>query len=171
MVEASHSPIFVEDLIEESDLPSKGAYTSVGTYPHCEMVSLVTNLSKRTSVPIPALMKAYGSYLFNRFHLRYPHFFDETLNSFDFLEKVETHIHREVRKLYSDAELPSFIIESKSPDYFSMIYQSKRPFGDLCEGLIWGCLEHFGEVAEVKRQDLQSEPLTQVRFEILKDRA
>jgi hypothetical protein len=169
MVEAQYSPAFVEDLIDQSDLPSKGAYTAVGTYPHCEMIQLVDGLSKKTSIAVPSLMKAYGEHLFERFHLRYPQFFEEEMTSFDFLAKVENHIHLEVKKLYPDAKLPSFIIEKNCASHFSMIYRSERPFSDLCEGLIIGCIKHFGEDATLTREDLPSENLTQVRFEIVKD--
>lgn len=171
MVETRHSPALLEDLIDEANLPSKGVYTAVGTYPHCEMFSLVSTLSKTTNVPVAALLKLYGEHLFSRFEVKYPHFFEEAKTCFDFLAAVERHIHKEVLKLYPDAELPSFEIEAHERSYFRMIYRSTRPLGDLCEGLIIGCLKHFGETAEIVREDLQSEPFTRVRFEIFKSGA
>ena len=168
MVEARYSPALLEDLIDAADLPSKGVYTSVGTYPPAEMFSLVTALSDTTGVPIPALLKLYGEYLFSSFELKYPHLFEEQKTSFDFLAAVETYIHKEVVKLYPDAEPPSFTVEAHEPAYFSMIYTSKRSLGDLCEGLIIGCLKHFNETAEIVREDLESGFLTRVRFKIFK---
>jgi hypothetical protein len=171
MVEARYSGRLVEDVIEEADIPSKGAYTAVGTYPHDEMVALVTVLSKRTGVPVPDLLKLYGEHLFGRFEVKYPQFFDEAKCSFDFLNAVQNHIHKEVKKLYADAELPSFILEVHTQDHFSMVYSSTRPLADLCEGLIVGCMKYFRETGEIRRQDLQSSPLTRVRFEIFKSAA
>ena len=37
-----------DEIIEESNLPSGGSYTSVGTYDHREMLELVTHLSEKT---------------------------------------------------------------------------------------------------------------------------
>lgn len=168
MVEARYSPAFLENLIDAAALPSKGVYTAVGTYPPAEMFSLVTALSDTTGVPIPALLRLYGEYLFSSFELKYSHVFAEAKTAFDFLAAVEAHIHKEVIKLYPDAELPSFTVEAHEPAFFSMIYSSKRPLADLCEGLIIGCLKHFNETAEIVREDLQSAPLTRVRFKLFK---
>ena len=168
MVEARYSPALLEDLIDEADLPSKGAYTAVGTYPPAEMLSLVSALSLSTGVPPPDLLKLYGEYLFRSFKVKFPHFFEAPKTSFDFLAAVESNIHQEVIKLYPDAELPSFVIEAHEPAYFSMVYSSTRPLGDLCEGLIIGALKHFNETAELVREDLESGPKTRVRFQIFK---
>ena len=168
MIEAKHSAEIIEDLIDDADLPSRGVYTAVGTYPYTEMVSLVSSLSEKTGQPVKSLIKNFGEYLFSRFQALYPQFFSDCTSSFDFLVNVETYIHKEVRKLYPEANLPSFVIEEHSPQHFSMIYVSERPFGDLCEGLILGCLAHFGENAQVTREDLESAPMTRVRFKISK---
>ena len=128
-------------------------------------------MSVKAGLPVSALLKLYGEHLFSRFVVKYPHFFDGVSNAFNFLAEVENHIHKEVFKLYPDAELPSFTIETHSPSHFCMVYSSSRPFGDLCEGLIIGCLKHFGETAEIVREDLQGAPLTRVRFHIRKSGA
>ena len=54
-------------------------------------------------------------------------------------------IHAEVRKLYPDAELPSFIVEYHDADRLVLLYQSPRHFEDLAEGLMHGCVAHFKE--------------------------
>lgn len=168
MVEEKHSAALVEDVVGDAHLPSKGYYTAVGTYPHTEMISLVGCLSEKTGVPAPVLIKGFGEHLFERFEALYPKFFGDCNSCFDFLANVENHIHKEVRKLYPEATLPSFLIETHTPRHFSMIYVSERPFGDLCEGLIHGCLKRFNESAEVVREDLQLEPETRIRFRITK---
>jgi hypothetical protein len=42
MVEAKFSADMVDDIISDSDLPNGGAYTSVGTYDHSELVHCQT---------------------------------------------------------------------------------------------------------------------------------
>lgn len=168
MVEARHSPALLEDVIDEADLPSHGAYTAVGTYPHGEMVQLVSILSKRIGVPVPDLLKLYGEHLLGRFKARYPQHFKGAADAFDFLAGVESRIHKDVIKLYPDAELPTFAVEAQEPSYMRLMYTSPRPFGDLCEGLIVGCLKHFGETARIAREELASSPMTRIRFELFR---
>ena len=44
MVADRFSPDMVEDIIDDAQLPSGGAYTAVGTYPHEEMVAMADGL-------------------------------------------------------------------------------------------------------------------------------
>jgi len=46
------------------ELPSGGMYTSVGTYSHTELLSIVGRLSELTGVSVHDLVMAYGKYLF-----------------------------------------------------------------------------------------------------------
>lgn len=150
MVERKFSAEMVDDMIDETNLASGGAYTSVGTYPHSEMLALVQNLSNKTNLPIPVLIKVFGQYLFGRFVNLYPAFFQNTQTAFDFLESIENYIHVEVRKLYPDAELPRFeTIRSADDRQLIMIYRSKHPFSSLAEGLIEGCLQYFNERTQI----------------------
>lgn len=170
LVELRTSPEFVEDLIDAAELPSKGVYTATGTYPYTEFTALVDCMHRKTGIPAKQVLLDYGEHLFARFHVLYPAFFHDCGNVFDFLEEVETHIHKEVRKLYPEANLPSFIIERRGNE-FAMTYVSERGLTDLCEGLLRGVLRHFGTSAQVRRIDLQGQFPAQARFEITMDEA
>ena len=163
MVEESISPEVADQMIEGCDLPSGGAYTAVGTYDHQEIVALVSKLSELTSTPVPALITAFGEYLFGRFYALYPQFFEGIDGAMDFLSRIEDVIHVEVRKLYPQAQLPTFDIERPSPDQLIMVYRSERHLGDLAEGLIRQCIVHYGESIDLSREDLD-EPDQPVRF-------
>ena len=158
MVEGRFPVETCEKLIEESNLRSNGVYTSVGTYDHNEMVTLVTNLSALVGVPVPDLLKEFGRHLFKHFVTKFPGFFDNITSTFEFLPRVESYVHLEVRKLYPDAELPTFISDFPQPGQLNMTYRSIRNFPDLAEGLILGCIEHFGEQIEIKRESLPENP-------------
>lgn len=166
MVEHSFSADMVDDIIDASDLPSGGAYTSVGTYPHSEMVSLVVSLSAQTGTPVPELIKTFGHYLFGRFVALYPVFFADKPDAFDFLESIEDRVHVEVRKLYPDAELPTFETVRDGQRSLTMIYRSQHPFADLAEGLIEGCLEHYGVRAQIEKVSHAENTGTHVDFHI-----
>ena len=98
MVEAKFDENMLEEVLDEAGV--EGVYTSIGTYPHSEMVQLVVALSAKSGVEIPELLRAFGGYLFNSFTRLYPSFFEHVDNSLDFLEQVEGVIHVEVKKIY-----------------------------------------------------------------------
>jgi hypothetical protein len=164
MMEQEFSPDMADDIITGAELESGGAYTAVGTYDHHEMLTLVTRLSEKTGAPVPELVKAFGRYLFGRFVELYPVFFKGVDGAFSFLDRIEEHVHVEVKKLYPDAELPTF--ETSHPDGDTMImdYRSRRPFADLALGLIEGCITHYGETVDVGVHDLSDEGNIHVRF-------
>lgn len=155
MVEETFSMRIANKIVDESDLPSGGIYTSVGTYDVGEMIALVAALSKETQIPAPKLVRAFGHHLFGRFHESFPQLFMDIDNCFDFLSNVEDYIHIEVRKLYPDAALPQFDCEI-TPDRSSMtmIYRSPRCLSDLADGLIHGCIEHYNEPLTVSSEPL-----------------
>jgi hypothetical protein len=163
MVETTWSFDMVDAIIARSQVASGGAYTSVGTYPHDEMIALVSALSLETQIPVPDLMRVFGKHLFGRFAIAYPRFFQRSNDSFQFLSGIENIIHAEVRKLYPDAELPTFEVES-SPDRLSMTYFSDHPFADLAHGLFEGCLLHFGGGVALRRENAPGIPGAQARF-------
>lgn len=164
MVEEKFSMQTLDRIIEDAALPNGGAYTGVGTYDHHEMVRLVSSLSATTQVPVPELLRGFGQHLFGRFVQGYPQFFCTSNDAFTFLLGIENRIHTEVRKLYPDAELPRFDCRTPDPEHLIMDYRSDRGFGDLAEGLILGCIRHFGESIDLSRQDLPGAPGTHVRF-------
>ena len=67
MVESRYSADVVDEILEGSALPSGGIYTSVGTYDHGEMISLLSALGKHTGLGNQELLCAFGEYLFGRF--------------------------------------------------------------------------------------------------------
>jgi hypothetical protein len=167
MVEATWSFDMVDTIIASSQVASGGAYTSVGTYPHAEMIALVSALSVETQTPIPDLVRAFGKHLFGHFAAAYPRFFQHSNDSFQFLSGIENIIHAEVRKLYPDAELPTFEVES-APGRLTLTYFSDHPFADLAHGLIEGCLAHFGGGVALRRESTPGIPGAQARFILIR---
>ena len=165
-VETNYDPVFLQEVINASGVASEGVYTSTGTYPVCEMGALVASAAEKTGLPAASLMKAFGEHLFDYFSKASPQHFVGIDNSFDFLNRVESHIHVDVKKLYPDAELPRFETLNHTPDHFVMLYKSSRGLGDVCEGLIAGCLKFFEEIGEISRRNLEAQPETVIEFSI-----
>ena len=165
MVEQHYSPETAYRLLDECDLPSGGAYTSVGTYDHRELVAMVAKLSGISGASVPALINAFGHHLFGRFLLLYPGFFSGIGSAMDFLWRIEEVIHAEVRKLYPDVELPRFVVSRPDENRLILTYHSERHLGDLAQGLIEACIAHYGASLSLRREDL-AEPGQPVRFTI-----
>jgi predicted hydrocarbon binding protein len=157
MVENIYGFTTADRIISESALGSNGIYTAVGTYPHGEMLTIVSKLSDITGESISSLFYNFGKHLFSRFHDMYPSFFSDNLNSLDFLEAIENYIHPEVIKLYPDAELPGFVTSRKSENVLEMEYTSKRRMHDFAEGLIAGCADHFNEPLLIEKEDVSGD--------------
>ena len=154
MVETQFSVQTADDIITASNLKSNGAYTTVGTYPIQEITALVTQLSVTTQMPVPGLLNAFGRYLFQRFSVIHAEYVSPNTKVFELLSLLDNHIHVEVRKLYSDAELPSFTHEMLGPDCMLFIYRSKNMLADFAEGMLQGCIAYFNEQIHIDRQDL-----------------
>ena len=169
MVEERFSIATCDRMIEEADVPSAGAYTSVGTYDPAEMVRLLAALTTLTHVSQADLLRDFGGHLFRRFVVSFPQFFEKVEGAFAFLPRVDDHVHVEVRKLYPDAELPSFACERTTADRLAMTYRSTRELPDLAEGLILACIEHFHEPITLRREAVDREPKA-VRFVLERER-
>jgi len=164
MVESRWSPAMADQIIQAARLPSGGSYTAVGTYDHGEMWSLLAELSKAIGISVPELMRSFGEHLLGRFAATLPALFETPKSSFEFLEGLDRIIHREVRKLYPDAELPRFTVLEHAERRMVLLYASTRHFADLAEGLIRGCAKHYGEQLGLVRESLPCESGSRVRF-------
>lgn len=157
MVEQQFGPNMLDDVLDQCDLKSGGAYTTVGTYDHHELLTIVGILSKNTGLPVKDLVQKYGHHLFFRFHKLMPVFFEKPKSAFEFLESIHDTIHVEVKKIYPDASLPHFQTQRIGNDQLVMIYTSRCPFADFAEGLIQGCLDFYKENIAIKSEDKNSD--------------
>ena len=168
MVEQQFGEETMENIIDQADLDSGGAYTAVGSYPAGEMVSLVQQLSRESGQEIPALLESFGSFLFHGLHRAYPHFFGDG-DIFDFLASIHTYIHVEVQKLYADAELPNLLVESRSDQHIELIYESPRRMGDLARGLLKASCQHYQESTITIEEELLNEDGSRVKFTLTRN--
>ncbi|QHV96513.1 heme NO-binding domain-containing protein [Spirosoma endbachense] len=168
MIEEKFDYKLVDQLLTESDLPSGGTYTTIGTYDHLEMVTLVSKLSEHTHIPVPDLLRSYGRYMFITFTKSYRPFVDRSDSAFSLLNSIQHYIHVEVKKIYPDAELPHFTVEQPTENHLRMYYESERKLSDFAYGLIDGCLAYFGEKATITKTNLTDDG-SHVLFDIVKE--
>ena len=163
MVETTWSFDMVDTLIDRSQVSSGGIYTAVGSYPNEEMVALVKALAEETETPIDQIERTFGKYLFNRFAHEYPQYFTGIRDSFQFLAGVDEIVHANIRKYFPDTDPPTIIVE-QSPGRLSLTYFSERPFSHLAQGLIEGCISHFGGDEVLQREPTPNLAGAKARF-------
>jgi DNA-binding transcriptional LysR family regulator len=91
------------------------------------------------------LTRRFGTYLFGRFAKLYPVMLANADSALSVLAELDGKVHAEVRRLHPDAEFPSFTSRRLGPDRLELTYRSSRPLAALAEGMIRGCIAHFGE--------------------------
>ena len=166
LVEEKFGLRLADELLSQPGLTDGGAYTSVGNYSHREMLTLVSGLSERTGVPVSDLCTVFGEWLFPKLATGFEFAVKPYANAFDFLRSLNGVIHVEVRKLYPDAQLPLVPVTRVDERELVLEYRSERPFADVAEGLLRGCLAWFGERASLRREPLSPDGAHAARFTI-----
>jgi hypothetical protein len=87
-----------------------------------------------------------------------------SVTAVDLLARINTHVHDEVRRLHPDAEFPHFDVERPPTGGLALVYRSRRGLADLAEGLIRGCIAHFGDQVSLERHDSPGDAEHQARF-------
>lgn len=157
-----------DDMIENSKTSTDGVYTQAGNYPFEDMLSMVQTLSNLTNVPLGDLVQAYGEHLFSKLITIYPKPISVYENTFDFVSNVENVVHPEVKKLYPDSDLPSFVDPILNDNVLEITYVSTKPLMDFAKGLIIGCAKHYNENIEISYDLIESSPKFKARFTITK---
>jgi hypothetical protein len=142
-VETTHGLEMVDEMITNSNLPSGGIYSSFNSYQFDELVSLLTYVSKKTNVNPEILLEKFGEFVFPYLIGKHSYIIENYDNAIDLIAGIENHIHIEVKKLYNDADLPTFRVVEKSTNKLSIIYKSSKGLTYFAIGLIKATLNHF----------------------------
>ena len=167
LVEDKFGLEMVDTIIENSNLESNGVYTSVGTYSFSEMLQLLTNLSTNTGISTDDLLLVYAEHFFSVLAKSYPDLIETYTDPIEMLASIEGHIHVEVRKIYPDAELPSFEVLEKTKNSIVMIYKSSRAMHHFGLGLMNKTFEHFNSSATIELEKIKEDG-TIVKFVVNK---
>jgi len=154
MADEHLDPEVVEEVIDAADLPSGGAYTSIGTYSFSELQSLAVGFAGRMELPLGVVLHTFGNHLFEYFLRSHGKFFSDIHDTYDLLQRIEDEIHIEVRKLFPDAELPTFACSEPILGELLLEYRSTRCLADLAAGMIEAAIRHYGESITVTSKDL-----------------
>ena len=167
LVEDKFGLEMVDKIIESSELKSNGVYTSVGTYDFSEMLQLLTHLSTNTGISSDDLLLVYGEHFFSVLQESYAGLLNTYSDPIELLASIENHIHVEVRKIYPDAELPTFEVIEKDNEHLTMIYKSSRAMHAFGLGLMRKTFEHFNSTGTIDLEKIKADG-TEVKFLINK---
>lgn len=142
----------LEDVLYELEGSITGAYTSVGNYSFSEFAEIHTLICSKLYASPEDLARQFGVTLLHRFKELFPSYFEGVGSGIAFLDKVGSHIHEEVKKLYPDAKPPEVYIERRDGIPAFLVYQSHRPLAPVAEGLASECLKDFGDAIKLGPQ-------------------
>ncbi|MCF2950431.1 heme NO-binding domain-containing protein [Paraglaciecola aquimarina] len=148
---------FWDELLDEAELTSEGAYTTVGSYDDQELFSLITLIVEKKSISSKDAQFAFGKWVFKELYNAAPPGVHDFKDVFEFLHAVQDFIHIEVKKLNPDALLPEFEFLSESATQLSFHYQSPRKLCYFCEGLVRGLAEHTEQKVIVTQSECEHE--------------
>ena len=111
------------------------------------------------------MLEGFGQFCFGKWVAYTPAHFD-TKDLFDIMAGIDDFHEHEVRKLYPDAELPSFKVESRDERTLVLRYVSCKPLADLAAGVIKGAAAHLGETIQIKHWPVVDGTEAHVRFEV-----
>ena len=168
LVEEKFGLEMVDAIISQSKLESEGVYTSIGTYSFSELLQLLQNLQTKTGISIDNLLLIYGEHFFSVIETNYKDLLSSYNDPIEMLASIENHIHVEVRKIYTDAELPTFIIKEKTKKTLILIYKSSRSMHHFGLGLMNKTFEHFNSKATIILEKIKKDG-TEVKFIITKN--
>jgi hypothetical protein len=142
-VETTHGLEMVDEMITNCNLPSEGIYSSFSSYEFDELVSLLTYVSNKIDVNPEILLEKFGVFVFPYLIGKHSYIIENFDNAIDLIGGIENHIHIEVKKLYNDADLPTFRVVEKTTKKLTIIYNSSKGLTYFAIGLIKETLNHF----------------------------
>jgi len=148
---------FWDELLEEAQLPSEGAYTTVVTYDDQELFILIGLVADKQNISVKDTQFAFGKWVFKELYNIAPTRAHNIQDVFEFLYAVQDFIHVEVHKLNPYALIPKFQFLSRTNDKLSFQYLSPRKLCFFCEGMVYGLAEHLGQKIRVFQSECEYE--------------
>lgn len=138
---------FDEDVYNEAisslSLLTKDPFVAPGTYANEDFLSIAQWSAAKVNLTLDEFMLRMGRYSFSQLAERHPDFVTPHQHPKPFLKTVDGMIHVEVRKLYSDTELPAFTYTDLADNQLIITYFSEKKLYSFMEGLIDGVANFF----------------------------
>ena len=159
---------FVDKMLDLKANTTGGAYTAVGTYPSAELLDMVVYACEKKGIDVAETSIEFGKFTFGILVERYTHLVSEYQSAIDCLYHVDQTIHKNVQKLYPDAELPSMhAVLNTASTILELNYHSTRPLMYVAYGLIQGCVKHYGDSVTIEMTDLSNGVGNRAHFKLM----
>ncbi|HEY7213352.1 MAG TPA: heme NO-binding domain-containing protein [Thermoanaerobaculia bacterium] len=133
-----------EGLLRQAGLGIR-SYENFRDYPDDEVVALVTTASQMTKLPAADILEGFGEFIAADLVAVYRPLIDPSWRTLEFLENVESVIHRVVRARNQKARPPAISCSRVDADEVMITYGSKRKLCALARGIVQGTAHLFGE--------------------------
>ena len=144
-----------DDLLDRAEVD--GTYTALGNYSDAELLLLLSLLPEAFGGSRIDQLRWFGRRAMPMLAERYSIFFAEPRDTRTFLLTLNNIIHAEVRKLYPDADVPTFTfdpipgVEDPAGDSLVLGYRSGRMLCGLAEGFIAGAAAHYSQTVRIEQ--------------------
>ena len=151
-VEEKYGLDVVDRIIESLNgkLQTDGAYTTVGNYPHEELLAMAVALCSVTDKDLTSVMTEFADHVIRAFRRMHPDYFLGQDDVFKFLLSVGRVIHVDVQKLYPDAKTPQVEGAIGGDGCLTLRYASHRPLAQLALALAEASGRLFGQPLQIE---------------------
>ena len=140
-----------QGVVDSVDLETKEPFVGPGTYPDGDLLKIVGKILEVKSLKLDWALREFGKFLFPKLISINESYAKDSKGIIDFLQRVDSIIHIEVKKLFPGAVTPTFIYSDITENSLKIKYISERQFCFLMEGLILGASEYFNEPIEYEQ--------------------
>lgn len=124
-------------------------YLAVQEYPDEELGAILAAASKRTALPVPALLMDFGTFIGGHLVKMYRAYIRPEWKTIDVIEHTEERIHKMVRLQHDGARPPYLTTTRRSEDEIVVHYASARRLCSLAKGIATGIAAHYGETLQM----------------------
>ncbi|MDN4164787.1 heme NO-binding domain-containing protein [Cytophagales bacterium LB-30] len=136
-------------LLKSSGLEGK-MYLPTRPYPDEDIFAIVGSACKATGKTADEILESFGSFIAPDLMKIFGGSMDPKWKTLDFLENMESVIHKAVRINNPEATPPVLNVKRKSQNSVEIVYSSKRKMASLGLGLIKAVCKHYGEEGVIK---------------------
>ncbi|NOQ78331.1 MAG: hypothetical protein GQ546_02910 [Gammaproteobacteria bacterium] len=121
-------------------------YFPVVDYPDEEIVALAQTAADALSLPLPAVLEDFGSYVGPRLMSFYPMYLKNNIdNTFDMIIHAGANIHDAIHRHNPERKPPQLSAHRESDNILIIHYQSHRRLCHVVRGIVRGLGERFNE--------------------------
>lgn len=134
-----------ESILQKISTSPDEVYVSIENYSDQSLFEMVEIIKDTLQLSKQKVLNLFGEDMFVSLSNKHPKYTVQCATFLDFILSIEGTIHKEVKKLYDEPQLPTFKYEKHGDNKLLVEYHSKRKLCFLAEGLIKGAADYYNE--------------------------